>query len=105
MKKDVTETRTFCDYCEQLGYTECMVCEKDLCHEHRVELVVYLDRQDRAFRASLCPEDAVPLGVVLKMLQGKSTSWKKAGHNPEFNEARLIEIIQFLAMWIPANRV
>jgi len=99
MKKDVTEARTFCDFCDKPGYTECMVCGKDLCSEHRVELVVYLDRQDRDFRASLCQKDAQPLVPFLEMLKGKSTSWRKAGQNPEFNEARLDEILKFLS-WV-----
>ena len=96
VKKPVTEDRTFCDYCEAPGYTQCLVCGKDLCPEHRLELVVYLDRQDWAFRASLCREDALALAPVLKNLAGKSIGKERVGQNPEFNEARLADILAFL---------
>ena len=96
MKKDVTETRTFCDFCDEPAYTECMVCGRDLCSHHRLELVIYLDRQDRSFRASLCRQDAQPLRSFLESLAGKNTSWQKAGQNPEFNEQRLADILLFL---------
>ena len=95
MKKDVTEIRVFCDYCDQPGYTQCLVCGKDLCPKHRVELEIHLDRRDQEFMASLCPEDAQPLLPVLKAFRGTSTL-EKAGRNPEFNEARLDEILAFL---------
>jgi len=96
MKRDVTETRVFCDFCEEPGYTKCLVCNKDLCPKHRLELVIYLKHQDWPFRASLCIEDAIPLRPVLISFKSLSTSWEKAGHNPEFNEARLAEILEFL---------
>ena len=72
MKKDVTETRTFCDFCEEPGYTQCILCDKDLCPKHRIEVVIYLDRQDWSFRASLCQEDAQPLVPFLERLKGKN---------------------------------
>ncbi len=97
MKKDVTEPRTFCDVCEQPAYTQCLVCDKDLCHKHRLELTIYLERQDRAFRASLCPHDARLLLPALEVFLGKSTTWQKARQNAEFNEARLKDILEFLA--------
>ncbi len=103
MKKPVTEDRVFCDLCNEPGYTQCMVCGKDLCSKHRVELIVHLDRQDRAFRASLCPTDALPLRPFLESLLGKSKSWEKAGQNPEFSEARLGEIVMFLTVHSEAN--
>ena len=96
MKKPITEDRTFCDICEEPGYTECMVCDKDLCSKHRLELVIYLDFQDQSFRASLCPEDALPLRPFLEKLAGRSLTARRAGHNPEFNEARLADILQFI---------
>lgn len=98
MKRPVTEERVFCDEegCKEPGYTECMVCDKDLCSNHRLELVFYLNYQSKTFRASLCPHDAQPLLPFLSSLMGKSTSERKAGHNPEFNEARLREILAFL---------
>ena len=104
MKKPVTEERVFCDFCEEPGYTQCMLCDKDLCHEHRIELVIYLDRQDRMFQASLCQQDAQPLVPFLKMLKGKSDSWRKAGHNPEFNEARLGEMLKFLSWFVEVKK-
>ena len=104
MKKPVTEEKTFCDFCEEPGYTECMVCDKDLCPKHRIEVVIYLNRQDWAFRASLCREDAQPLLPFLESLAGKSTSWQKAGHNPEFNEKRLTDILFFLRTGAPIAR-
>jgi len=96
VKKDVTEPRTFCDYCEEPAYTQCLVCGKDLCSKHRLELVIYLNRQDQCFRASLCREDAQPLLPILESYQQKSDTWRKAGHNPEFNEARLAEMLDFM---------
>ena len=101
-KRDVTETKTFCDFCEEPGYCQCLICEKDLCSHHRLELLIYLDRQDRAFRASLCPVDGNILLPILNSFQGKSDTWQKAGHNPEFNEARLAEVIEFLKQAVPA---
>ncbi len=102
MKKPVVEERTFCDFCEELGYTECLLCEKDLCSKHRLEVVIYLDRQDYPFRASLCPADGNILLPILNKFQGKSTSWQKVGQSPEFNEARLGEILEFLKKAVPA---
>lgn len=102
MKKPVTEERVFCDYCEEPGYTKCLMCDKDLCSKHRLELVIYVDRQDRCFRASMCLVDAQPLLPILEIFQGRSTDWRKAGHNPEFNEARLEEILNFLKQAIQA---
>lgn len=96
MKKPVTETRVFCDYCDEPGYTQCLVCGKDLCSKHRLELVIYLERQDRHFRASLCSEDAQPLMPFLEGLAGKGDSERKSGQNPEYNEARLQDILKFL---------
>jgi len=97
MKKPVTEERVFCDFCEEPGHTECTVCGKDLCNKHRLELVIYLDYQSHCFQASLCPVDAKPLLPFLESLKGKSDTWQKAGHNPEFNEKRLTEIVWFLS--------
>jgi len=102
MKKDVTETKVFCDYCEEPGYTKCLMCDKDLCPNHRLELLIYLERQNYPFRASLCPVDAQPLLPLLESWKAKSTTWEKAGQNPEFNEARLAEILDFLKKAVPA---
>jgi len=96
MKRNVTEERVFCDFCEEPGYTQCLLCDKDLCPKHRIEVVIYVDRQDWAFRASLCQEDAQPLLPFLCNLVGKSTTERKAGQNPGFNEARLADIINFI---------
>lgn len=98
MKKPVTETRIFCDEegCDELAYTQCLLCGKDLCRYHRIEVVIYLDRQDWCFRASLCRDDAQPFLPFLKSLKGKSATERQAGQNPEFNEARLVDIIRFL---------
>lgn len=103
MKKPITETKTFCDFCEEPAYEECLVCGKDLCRDHRVVLRVYLDREDKGFRAPLCSDDARPLAPFLEQLTGKSTTWEKVGHNPEFNEARLAEILEFLKKAVPAG--
>lgn len=105
MKKPVTEDRVFCDFCEEPGRAQCMVCDKDLCPKHRVELVICLDRSDWSFRASLCPEHAQPLRPFLESLAGKITSWQKVGHNPEFNEKRLAEILEFLSAAIGVRGV
>jgi len=96
MKKPVTEEKTFCDFCDGPGWTQCLICDKDLCKDHRLELRIYLDRQDRSFRASLCPVDAQPLLSILESYQGKSTSWEKTGHNPDFNEAQVNNILHFI---------
>jgi len=101
MKKEVTETRVFCDFCEEPGFTQCILCGKDLCPKHRVEVLIYLDRQDWPFRASLCREDAQPLLPFLETLIEKSTTWRKVGQNPEFNEARLLETLKFLREGTP----
>ena len=78
MKKSVTEERTFCDFCpdlqEQPGYSVCLVCGKDLCQGHRLEMNIYLMNQGRTFQASLCPKDAEPLLPILTTLQGKGES-------------------------------
>ena len=99
-KKPVTEERTFCDFCDQPGHTECMLCDKDLCSQHRVEVVVYLNDQSHCFRAALCRRDARWIEPFLKQCQNKSLSWHRAGHNPEFNEARLKELLEFVK-WVP----
>jgi len=104
MKKAITEERRFCDFCEEPAYEECLVCGKDLCRDHRLVLRVYLDREDKGLRAPLCPKDTEPLLPFLDSLKGKSTSWEKVGHNPEFNEARLGEILNFLRKAVPASR-
>ncbi len=103
MKRDVTEPRIFCDFCPEPGYTQCMVCGKDLCSKHRVELNIYLDRHDQAFQVSLCREDAQPLVPFLESLAGKSDTWRKVGQNPDFNEARLAEILLFLGAFAGAG--
>lgn len=97
MKKDVTEPRTFCDFCEEPAYEECLICGKDLCRDHRLVLRVYLDREDKGFRVALCQDDAQPLVPFFKNLRGKSITWDRVGQNPEFNEARLKEIMDFLS--------
>ena len=96
MKKDVTETREFCDFCEEPAGDQCLVCRKDLCRKHRLVLEMYLERRDQVFRAALCLDDGLPLLPILNVFLGKGTTWEQAGHNPEFNEARLREIREFL---------
>lgn len=72
MKKSVTEQKTFCDFCDQPGWAQCLICDKDLCRNHRLELSIYLDRQDHSFRASLCPVHARPLlDLLLPYPDGK----------------------------------
>jgi len=97
MKKPVTETQVFCDFCEDTAWEQCLVCGKDLCRDHRLILTVYLNRQDREFRVALCPEHAQPLMPILEGFIGKSATWEKAVDNPEFNEARLAEILNFIS--------
>jgi len=103
MKKPVTEERKFCDFCEEPGYTECIVCGKDLCSKHRLELIIYMDYESQAFRVSLCREDAQPLRPFLESLAGKSTNWEKAGQNPEYNERKLAEVLLFLGAFVRAK--
>jgi hypothetical protein len=64
--------------------------------EHHLDLSIILHRLDWHFLARLCPTDSQPLRPFLETLKGKSTSWEKVGHNPEFNEARLADILEFL---------
>lgn len=101
MKKDITETRTFCDFCGEPAYEQCLICGKDLCRDHRLVLRAYLNREDKGFRAALCPEDAKPLMPILEDFKGRSATWEKAADNPEFNEARLVEILDFLKWGSP----
>lgn len=91
MKKDVTEPRVFCDFCGEPASEECLVCGKDLCRDHRLVLRVFLDIEERGFRASLCRDDAQPLVPFLMSLQSK-----RVGHDLEFSEARLTKILEFL---------
>jgi len=99
MKKDVTESRRFCDFCkdEEPAYDECLLCNKDLCRDHRVGLIIFLSTDVGSFRASLCPDCAKPLRPILEGFRGKTTTERQAGQNPEFNEARLAEILEFLS--------
>lgn len=100
MKKSVTEEKTYCDFCEEgkeePGWAGCLVCGKDLCRLHRLELTVYLDRQDRTFRASLCPVDARSLLPLLESYRGMTQTWQQAGQNVQFNEAQLQEITAWI---------
>lgn len=97
MKKVEATERTVCDFCEegkeQPGWAQCLVCGKDLCRDHRLELTVYVSREDQRFRASLCPIDARPLLPVLEGYKGRSQTWQQAGQNVGFNEAQLEKII------------
>jgi len=81
-----------------------MLCKKDVCSRHRVSVVVYLGDQSRCFRASLCSRDARWIEPFLEECRGKSETWQQAGHNPDFNEARLAEILEFIK-WAPDNEV
>ena len=95
-KKPVTEERTFCDFCDEPAHTECMLCDKDLCQAHRVEVVVFLSDPSHCFRASLCHQDALSVEPFLFECKNKSLTWQRAGQNPEFNEARLKEVLDFI---------
>jgi len=104
MKKVIGEERAFCDICEEPRYNQCLVCGQDLCDDHSVELKVRLcgDKSfSSGFEAYLCPAHALPLLKFLKELEGKSVAsrgddWLATGHNPQFNEVRLTEILDFL---------
>ena len=98
MKKDVTEERTFCDFCavDEGAYAQCLVCGKDICRNHAITLTVYLDRQDRTFRASLCPEHAQVLKPLLVGLKAAHGTWENTGQNPAFNEVQLDKIVDWL---------
>jgi len=98
MKKPVTEEKTFCDFCEERGCSVCLVCGKDLCRNHRLELCIYLDNQQNTFRAGLCPKDAEPLLPILTAFQGKGDTWEKVGQNPATNEYALAGIFQFMGV-------
>ena len=99
-KKPVTEERTFCDFCEEPAHTECMLCDKDLCSQHRVEVLVYIGEKSEYFRAALCRRDARWIEPFLKECRNKSRTWDRVGHNPEYNEKRLKEILEFIK-WTP----
>jgi len=102
MKKPFTEEKYFCDICEKPRSSQCLACGKDLCREHTVEFGVRLQGDHYAgFQANLCPTDAASLLPILEGLIGKSAAregsdWLATGHNPEFNEAKLEAVVQFL---------
>lgn len=99
MKRPVTEQRTFCDLCgeeAELAGAECIICGKDICRKHEVRVLVEASMYYKTgARACLCIPDAKPLLPFLKTLVGKST-WRSAGHNGEYNEARLAELITLI---------
>lgn len=101
MKKNITVPRVFCDFCEEPAYEQCLVCGKDLCRDHRLVLRVHLDREDKGFRAALCPVDAQPLMPILEHFIRKSATWEKAVDDPKFNETRLAEILNFISKAMP----
>jgi len=98
VKKDVTEQRTFCDFCaaDEGAYEQCLVCGKDVCRVHNLTLTVSLDRRDHTFTASLCPEHAQVLKPLLMGLKAAQGTWASTGHNPEFNETQLGRILHWL---------
>jgi len=97
MKKKVEEERTFCDICEvELARYKCHVCQKDLCPKHDLGISIHLERFDHKFNAELCPEHGLPLLPILEAYAQFPGSWESAGHNAEFNDARLAEILDFL---------
>ena len=98
MKKQIIEEKVFCDFCEREAHVKCLVCGKDLCSSHMLTLVVRGISPRGDFQVYLGPEDAKPLLPVLKSYHGKS-AWENSGHNAEFNEARLNEIIGLLEVW------
>ncbi len=100
MKKKVSETRTFCDFCdegkEQEAHKRCLVCDRDICDDHTLDLDVRVAHQSPGFSAHLCPVDALPLEPALTKLAEAKGDWGSIGHNPEYNQARLKEIRNFL---------
>lgn len=98
MKKPITEDRSFCDFCakDEPAYAECLVCGKDICVLHRIVFTVFLDREDRAFRASLCPEHGKILLPILQALQAREGTSRSTGHSPEFNAAQLLKILDWI---------
>lgn len=99
MKKDVTEKRTFCDFCEkeEPAYVQCLVCKQDLCEKHDLALEVSIGHQQPGFRAHLCPIDAQPLKSFLKQLKIIPGDSRQIGQNPEYNAARLEDVLHFIA--------
>ena len=103
MKKKVEEERTFCDICGvEPARLKCHVCQKDLCPKHDLGISIHLERLEGSFgdpykfNAELCPEHALPLLPILEAYAQYPGSWESAGHNAEFNAARLAEVLAFL---------
>ena len=98
MKKPITEERSFCDFCavDELAYAECLVCGKDICVLHRIVFIVALDREDRSFRASLCPEHAPILKPILQALKAAEGTSRSVGQSPDFNAAQLVKILDWI---------
>ena len=97
MKKDVTEARTFCDFCEedQSAPYQCIVGKEDMCRNHALTLEVTIGHQRPGFRAYLCPLHAQPLQPFLAQLMNMSGGWE------QYNVARLAEILEFLKKAVP----
>lgn len=99
--KPVTEMRTLCDYCleqnrEVCATHKCLCCGKDLCLEHVLNLEMHIKHQRPGFSCYLCPYCAAIFEPVLMSLVLVRGSWAQIGYNPEYNEARLREILAFI---------
>jgi len=99
MEKTVKEARIFCDICteDELARYKCRVCKKDLCPSHSLTMTIHLERSDRCFRIELCPGHALPMLPILQAYAQFPDVFESAGHNIDFNDARLNEILIFLA--------
>lgn len=99
MEKSVTETKRFCDFCEEnkeeQAYVKCFLCKKDICEKHALEIEIRIHRQSPGFLARLCPYDAAILDSFMMNMEHVKADWDSIGQNPEYNEARLREIRQF----------
>lgn len=97
MEKDITETQTICDFCEfdQVATHKCLTCGRDICLDHTLAISFELTHQRPGFSAYLCPICSKIFEPVLLSLS-LSKTWAQIGYNPEYNQARLKEILAFI---------
>ncbi len=102
MKKDITTTvpTSICDFCEhdQVANHQCLGCGKDICREHTLttEFQIAGGQRKPGFSAYFCPICSQMFKPVLVAISLSKGSWAQIGYNPEFNHARLKEILAFI---------
>lgn len=76
MEKTVPVTMIFCDFCEQRADTKCLLCGKDICDDHQVEVSIYANGPG-LLTGGICPTDAAALFSILSDFKRESTNLMK----------------------------